>query len=45
MGHRLQNSAHPCELSVFEKQQDFHAPAIVDAGSHYSLVKSYRQGM
>jgi len=30
----------PCELSVFEERQTFHAWPIVDAGSHYRLVKS-----
>ena len=42
----LQSSVGPCELSVFQEQQDFHAWPIVDAGSHYRLqVKSYPQGM
>ena len=35
LDQRLQSSIDPCELSVFEKQQDFHARPIVDAGSHY----------
>src|SRR6218665_2644647 len=34
----------PCELSELEEQQDFHARTILDAGSHYRLVKSYQQG-
>jgi len=30
----------PCELSVFEEQQDFHVWPIVDDGNHCQLVKS-----
>ena len=44
-GQRLESSVDPCELSMFEEQPDFHARPIVDAGSHYRLVKSYQQGM
>ena len=42
---RVQSSVGPCELSVFEEQQDFHAWPIVDAGSHYRQVKSCQQCM
>ena len=28
LGQRLQSSVDPCELSVFEEQQDFHAQPI-----------------
>jgi len=45
LGQRLQSSVDPCELSMFKGRQDFHAQPILDAGSHYRLVKSYRQGM
>jgi len=45
LGQRQQSSVEPCELSVLEEQQDFHAQAIVDVGSLYRLVRSYQQGM
>jgi len=34
----------PMRTVVFEEQQDFQARPIVDAGSHYQLVRSYPQG-
>jgi len=35
----------PNKLSGLEEQQDLHVRPIVDAGSHYRLVKSHQQGM
>jgi len=43
VGAETVNSVYPSELFVFEEQQDFHAQPIIDAGSHYRLVRSYQQ--
>ena len=45
LGQRRQSSVDPCELSVLEEQQDFHARPIVDVWILYRLVRSYQQGM
>ena len=44
LGQRLQSSVGHANC-LFEEQQDFHAWPIVDAGSHYQLVKSREEGM
>ena len=45
LGLRQESSVDLCELFVLKEQQDFRARPIVDVGSLYRLVRSYRQGM
>src|SRR6218665_626742 len=42
LGQRQQSSVRTVRVSGKKK---FHARLIIDAGSHYQLVKSYLQGM